>query len=436
MQHRLHSTSTGLGRPLLFATGAIVVLALAGLGWPERNDYTQHAQAGVEALRHGDVMGFLRNGNVEAGSFLLRAPFVLLGDLFGGGSHAAYRMLAVPGLLATVALAVALWRHAQAGGERSRGPLLALLLIAASPFLLSSLRLAHPEEPLGAVLCLAALCMGVRQRWLLASLLMGLALGNKLWAVVAIVPLLIVLERRRIGALMVMGATAAIVYAPFVLTLLLSHDPDRVAGSTGRAGHVVSSFQPLQAVHGSGSFKPWQVWWYLGDSHHLHPETYAHMHPLYRNGPAWLDSASHPIAVLVPIALCAALAPLLRRRPRGDVLLALAVALLLRGMLDVGNNVYYELPFVFTLATWEVVARHRRPLLTLGATVTGWTIMTLLPLWISPEAQAVAYLLWSLPLLAGLLVALVSPQTATRLARGLRPRHPVAAALVAGRAGG
>lgn len=404
MQRSLRAHLQELAAPIVLAVGALSLMAVLGLGWQERNDYTLTIEPGIDALRSGDIGGFLRQGNIEAGSVLLRAPFVLLGELFGGGPHTAYRMLAVPGLIACAVLAVVLWTRVRATGGPGRNALIAVLAISLSPFLFSALVKAHPEEPLAAVLCLGALWAGRRQRWLLGAILVGLAIGTKLWAVVAVIPLLILLDDRRVRTLAVAGITATAVYLPFVIVLLLS----RETGTS--AGEAVSAFQPIQATQTVGSFKPWQIWWFLGDPENLHVERYGTLRPLYRGGPAWLETASRPLAVLVPITLSLLLAPVLRRRPRSDVLLLLAVALLLRGMLDVTNNVYYALPLIFTLVTWEVVTKQRVSWLMFGTTLTGWTVLTLLPLWTSPDFQAAAYLLWSVPLLGGLLLTLVRPE--------------------------
>lgn len=401
---RLREYIAARWRPVTLAAAATGLIGLLGLGWQEHNDYISSGQAGVEALRHWDLRGFLQSIKVDAGSYILRAPFVMLGNLWGAGPHAAYRLLAVPGLLSAALLAVALWQRASGTGLSRRAQVLSILLIAGSPFLLSALLKAHPEEPLGAVLCLAAVWAAARQRWFLAVVLLGVAVGNKPWAVVAGIPVLILLDGRRGRAMAVAAAAAAVVYATFLLV-----------GVDGLRSQ-------LAALHAStGPFKPWQVWWFFGDPNHLHHEMYGTLRPLYREGPALISQWSHPLAVFVPAALSLAVAPRLRQRPRCDVLLLLAIAFLLRGMLDVWNNVYYELPFIFTLVAWEVSARRRAPLLSLVVTLTGWLVLAMLPLWISPEAQALAYLAWSVPLLVGLLAVLLQPQASE--ATAVRPRR-------------
>ena len=56
-----------------------------------------------------------------------------------------------------------------------------MLCYVANPLTLSALEIGHPEELLGAVLCIAAVCaMNDRATW--AAILLGLAIPNKEWA--------------------------------------------------------------------------------------------------------------------------------------------------------------------------------------------------------------------------------------------------------------
>ena len=111
-------------------------------------------------------------------------------------------------------------------------------------------------------------------------------------------------------------------------------------------------------------------------------------------------------------------------RNRDDALLVLALALLLRCMLDPWDLVYYHLPLVVALAAWE--ARRGRELPVLAVLVTA-------ACWLSFEiydartgmGPYVAYLAWTLPLAAGLGLALFRPVAARRAAA---PRRLAAAA--------
>ena len=114
------------------------------------------------------------------GSLVERAPFALIPQLWGGGELAVYRIgrRAVP---ARVSPARSLARRAHARGiaisadtGRSRSP-------SASPIRSRSTRLevGHPEELLGACLCVAAVLFASDDRALLAGVLLGLAIANK-----------------------------------------------------------------------------------------------------------------------------------------------------------------------------------------------------------------------------------------------------------------
>ncbi len=46
--------------------------------------------------------------------------------------------------------------------------------------------------------------------------------------------------------------------------------------------------------------------------------------------------------------------------------------MLLRGMLDPWNEIYYQLPFLVSLGAWEVCSGRRAPLFTLAASVLVW----------------------------------------------------------------
>ena len=118
-------------------------------------------------------------------------------------------------------------------------------LCAANPITLRALDIGHPEELLGAVLCAGAVLAALRGRATLAGVLLGLAMANKAWAVLAVGPVLLALPERRRRSLLIAGAIAI----AFVPPLLLAAPP---------------SASPGGAVHTDEIFQPWQVWWFLG----------------------------------------------------------------------------------------------------------------------------------------------------------------------------
>jgi hypothetical protein len=126
--------------------------------------------------------------------------------------------------------------------------------------------------------------------------------------------------------------------------------------------------------------------------------------PDYRTGPAWTGAIAHPLILAVGFALSGALWLRLRHLPgrRADArtaLLAFALTMLLRCLLDTWDTEYYLLPFVFALLAWEARGPLARlPLLALSSSVLAWLNFQWLPERVSPDAQAAVFLLWTVPL--------------------------------------
>jgi hypothetical protein len=395
--------------PVLLALAGISALAWLSLVDFMWTDYDGEARLPLGALLAGRFGYFAAHSPAYGGSLLMRAPFALVARLLGGGELAVYRALAVPALLAAGALAVWLAVQMRRAGCRRLAWVTALLLVAANPISMRALEFGHAEELVGAVLCVAAVIAAARGHWLAGSVAIGLAVASKPWALLA-VPLVIgAAEGRRWRGLLVAGSVAFAFMAPFVLY-------DATHG--GR-----------QAVAGLGTgpiFQPSQVWWFLGDGP-KHVVTGGGMTlDDYRTPPAWLDGSARPL--LLAVALWR------RRRPTlDDALLALAIVLLLRCLLDPWNIVYYAVPALFALAAWEGLVRREPPVLTLLATAMTWWTFQWLPGRASPDLRSLAYLAWSVPLVAGLTLHLFAPGTAARLgvlarrgrARPERPASPL-----------
>jgi hypothetical protein len=375
-------------------------LGLYGFAW---NDYDNEARPSVEALVHGHVLDFLRLAPAYGGSLVERAPFALVPGLWGGGQLAVYRMLALPCLLAAAVLGVWLITRMRSEGHSTLSRAVALGVCVANPLTLRALELGHPEELLGACLCVAAVLLAGRDRPLWAGVALGLAFANKEWALLAAGPVLLALPaKRRLPCLASAGAVAAAVLAPLVL----------VSSGGFVAGARVAAAAPAVI------FQPWQVWWFLGHHGPLVHGLFGTPKPGYRTGPAWVSTVSHPLIVAAGVVLTVALWLQRRRRatasvalPERDALLALALLLLLRCVLDTWDISYYLLPFVFALLTWEISRPSRRPpVLALSSTVLMWVSCQWLPAHgASPDIQAAFFLAWSLPLTAALGLWLFAP---------------------------
>jgi Glycosyltransferase family 87 len=369
----------------------IAWLGLYGFAW---SDYEIEAAPSFQALAHGHLAEFLRLAPTYGGSLVERAPFALLPGLWGGGSLAVYRMVALPCLLAAAALGVWLVARMRAEGRSRLARAVALGVCVANPITLRALELGHPEEILGGCMCVAAVLLGARERPLAAGVLLGLAIANKEWALLAAGPVLLALPgRARWRCLASAGAVTVAVLAPLAL-----------ASSSGFASSAHAIASPASPI-----FQPWQVWWFLG--HHGLPVhgAFGVLKPGYRTGIAWASRVSHPLIIAVGLMIAGAL--WLRVRggalPLRDSLLALALVLLLRCVLDTWDAVYYPLPFVLALLAWETGAPTKRPpVLALSSTVLIWFSFLWLPGHSAPDTQAAFFLAWSLPLAGSLCVRL------------------------------
>ena len=397
--------------PVVAASVGALFLAWLGLKTMAFSDYEYETEPALFALRDGDLAGFVSSLPAYGGSLVIRSPFALLPELWGGGALAVYRSMAVPALAAGAILGVVLWRRAGALGRGGAARWLALALCAFNPLTLRALEIGHPEELLGGALCVGAGVAAGSRRPLLAGLLLGLAIVNKPWAVLAIVPVVAMAPEGRVRLLALAGSVTAAVFVPLWL-----------AGSAAieQTGQVASDAGQI--------FQPWQVWWFLGDHGHTVMGTYGEK-PGFRAAPTWVGTVARPLVAIVPLAVSLALAPRLRGRPWHDGLLLLALVLLLRCLLDPWNVVYYELPFLLALVAWEVHARAGAPLISLGTTLLCWVTLEQLTTQASPDIQAAAYLAWAVPLALALGWRLAAPDSFDAGVRALR-KSPLLAQLV------
>jgi hypothetical protein len=404
-------------------------LGLYGFVW---NDYEVEARPAFVALIHGHLTRFLQLTPAYGGSLVLRAPFALLPSLWGGGELAVYRMVALPCLLAAAALGVWLvddMRH-RIRPRLARG--VALALCVANPLTLNALEVGHPEELLGGALCVAAVLLAARGRALWAGLLLGAAIANKEWALLALAPVLLALPGRRVLCLLIAAGVAGAILAPPAFV---------------HAGSFLALTRAT-ATPSSAIFQPWQIWWFLGHHGAVVRGTFGRIKPGYRTGPSWTGTVSHPLILAIMVPLGALLwwrrrsaaqpasrsassregAPVAPRHvasehttPEHAALLLLALLLLLRCMLDTWDTAYYTLPFLFALTTYESRgSAHGLPALALTGTALAWLDFEWLHAHASADVQAAVFLAWTLPLAAALALALYAPGTLGALAHSAR----------------
>lgn len=376
--------------------GALVV-ALVSLGQWQWNDYDAEARPALDALLAGHFSRFVDLAPAYGGSLLIRAPFAAIPRPWGGGELSVFRAAAAPCLAAAIALGVWLASRMRGRGVSRWSAALVLLLCVANPITFATLHIGHPEELLGAVLCVAAVLLGMSGRPIWAGALLGLAIANKDWAAVAIGPLLLALPDRRPRALLACAAVAGAVMAPLALA-----GSGSFAASTGTA-----------ATHTGTLFNPWQWWWFLGTHGHPAIGSTGMIRAGYRSPPGWIGTVAHPLIVAITIPLTIACFVLRRNRrrprPRGEALLLLMLVLLLRAALDPWNNAYYVLPFLISLIVWEGLYCDGAPVLGLLASLAAWFSIqgtASSSFQFSPDLQAASFLLFSVPAAVAICAAL------------------------------
>ncbi|HLI60332.1 MAG TPA: glycosyltransferase family 87 protein [Solirubrobacteraceae bacterium] len=346
------ATATARVDPVVLVAllAAAVALWLAVKGRPLA-DWNLEARPSVDALLAGHLDAFFRLAPAYGGSLLLRAPWMALGRLAGGGRASDYVAGVLPCVLAAVVLALWLSVQLRRRGQRIGFRAAAVAVCVSGPIGIIAIQQGHPEELLGAVLCAAAVLCAERERAVWSGVLVGLAIANKEWGLLAAGPVLVALPRERGRAFAAMIATAGAVLAPFLLV---------------RAGGFVGQTEAV-ALHSASIFGPLQLWWFLG----------APAHGGARIAPAWLGGLGHtlPIALMVPLTLLYGRRT--RRNParRGrDATLLLALLLLLRCALDPWDVVYYPAPFLMALLAWETTTQEHPPLLSIAAPLVTWYV--------------------------------------------------------------
>ena len=354
---------------------ALAWLGLYGFAW---NDYDNEARPAFEALSAGHLLDFLRLAPAYGGSLVERAPFALLPRLWGGGAarrlpHGRAALSARRGRRSACG-----WSRAcapRAPDARPRGRRSGVCV--ANPITLARSNSATPRSCSAPACASAAVLLAARaapRSRALGGSLLGLAIANKEWALLAVGPVLLALPR---------GRRPSASPAPA--------RPPRAACARcccSRSGGFVRGRAAL-ATPASAIFQPWQLWWFLGHHGALVHGAFGVAKPGYRIAPGWAGAVSHPlilaVAARVAAARCGARAGA-ARRPR-QALLALALLLLLRCLLDTWDAVYYPLPFLLALLAWEVARRgDASAVLALAASALVWFSFQWLPDHVSPDA--------------------------------------------------
>jgi hypothetical protein len=369
-------------------------LAWAGPVVTRMNDFPREAWPALRALDHGQLTQFIGLGPPYVGSLVLRAPFALAASLFSSHWPLAYFATALPCILVEAAFCAWLVLQSPTGAVLSLGAqLLPLLVWFLNPIVITALIMGHPEDLLGAALCVAGVIMAGRGRDQWAGVLIGLAIANKAWALIALPVAIAALPReRRLRGLLIAIATASVILVPILL-------------ARGQGLGVGATSAQLGAQVSTKQFYPFTLMWWLGPH-------------------SWLVAQARILMVV-----CAVVGSVLWRMTRNgndspgetrsrEALLLLALVFLLRACLDPADNVYYHAPFVLALLSFEVIG-GQRPRVTFLCSVA--IIAVVAPLMIPQlgfgNARAAAYAVIMVPMIVGLCVKLfVSPRPAVRSA--------------------
>jgi hypothetical protein len=393
---RLDASARGRGPQLLIAVAGFVIgtaivaaLSAAPRSIAHLNDFYREARAPYQALALGHLHQFILLAPAYFGSLILRAPFALIAVALGGHWRAMYFATSLPCIAAAAVLCA--WLSAR---PRSRGGigwasrLSPLLILFFNPIALAAWANGHPEEVLGAVLCVAGVVLATRGNEDWAAVLIAAAVINKAWALVAVPVVLVAMPaNRRLRAAAIMAGVSGIVLVPLMIV--------RAHGLTiGTAG------AQLGAPVGSTDF-PIQLLWWFGPS-------------------SWVVAQSRKLIVLAAVVCAGVWWATHRSTATGsgqsgasstaDALALLALVLLLRAALDPWNNAYYHLPFLLALLAYETCS-GRMPRVSVLCTALLFTVAAPLMLpHLSNDARAVAYTAVVIPLIGWLAArALLTP---------------------------
>jgi Glycosyltransferase family 87 len=356
----------------LGALACALVVAVAGsqdVYW--NGDFYLEAFPAYKLLMAGDVHGYLQHLPGYTGFALaIGAPASLLTSLLGGAETMVFRLCALPGLVALAGLAVALAGRARLA--HLRGWPLVLLLTAAGPLVLQTLKYGHPEDLLATAAAVGAVLVARDGRPTAAGLLLVVAVLAKQWAVLAIGPALLAAPAGhwRIAVIAALGSVA-------IVGAEMLYHPLARGGLTSTAD----------------LFHPHQVWWPFGVA--APPEFTAAGHGV-RTSPDWLRPITHPliVALALPLTLAAWRRP---DRSADDAFALLALLFLARCALDPWNLVYYHLPLVTALIAWEVRRGRDWPLLGLATSAAAWLSFVTVDDHTS-DLPFLVYMAWTIPL--------------------------------------
>ena len=409
--------------PRFARTGGLVAAGLL-IGWLATSlvlhaslgaDYPFDARPGIDALADLDFGAFVESSPLMGPfSLFLRAPFVALSDAFGGSELWDYRLGIVPCLLVAAGLALLVAWLARRRGQAALYCVALVWFWVIGPVNEDALIGGHPEEFLAGSLAVSAVIAAVLDRTILAAVLLGLAVATKQWALVAVAPTLVAAPRAHLRLGLVALGIAVILYLP------------QAAGNWSGFKDQTSSAADASVGttdHASAPAKELTIWWPLltRKEQRLNDGVENITWTRYE-APFLLRRYARPGIVVAAVLLSLLYLRRRRERPAEDALALLALAFLLRCLLDPYDAFYYHVPFFMALSAWEVMSRRSVPVLAVVAALATW-VMSGQHLDLERGDQfAYAYLAWSVPLAALLTLIVFAPRRVSeRISRALGP---------------
>jgi hypothetical protein len=366
-----------------------LLVALVALRAPGLGDYPRDAGPAITAGAHGDLGGFFAHQAAMGPlSLYLRVPFAAIGVAGGDGPLGVYRWASLPCLIVLGLAAVGLARFAGRRGASRLAQVVIVAVAVLNPLVDSALYWGHPEEIITAAFGAAALVAALEQRSLAAGVLVGLAIASKQWALVLLIPVLLILGRDRIRTAVIAIGLMAISSVPMMLGNFAAFR---------HVFHYISSPQPIVTVFtwlypfsGSGPVR-------ISDINGARPPFIGHQILSIET------VLSHPVILFIGLGL-----PVLmwwraggRPAPR-ELLVASALVLLLRCVIDPGSAAYYHLPLLLTLVVLDAWDGRSLPVLSLTGTALTFVVLDRAPQYLAPGATNLVYIIAS-GVVAGLL---------------------------------
>jgi len=337
---------------------AVVLASRPATFW----DYPTDAGPALAAIAHGHIGAFFAHQPAMGPlSLYLRAPFVAIAAALHDGRIGLYRWGCLPCLLAVALVALWLALIARRHGAGRFAMALIVVLALVNPLVSDALYWGHPEELLTASLAIAAILAASEDRGLLTAVLAGLAIASKQWAVLVIVPAILLLERDRIRALVLSGAVAAAAWLPMVVVNLVAFR--HALRYISHPQPVVTLYTWLYPFSPTGTVTVTNI---FGDSRTFDAHQLLSVEAIL----------ARPLITLLGVAI-----PLLvwwragRRASVEQMLLACALVLVCRCALDPGSMAYYHFPLLLILLAYDAVAGRKVPLAGLAGVAVSFVVL-------------------------------------------------------------